>query len=142
MLGPNPPANAVFTAAEGGRGNNRERAECQEDGRGKGFKTKSQSGVQWHEAQREVTSEVVRGDCSRNPSDGRDHACLHAQDNNAARRRFLSSVPLFLVFLRFFFLFVFFFIFPFPSLPARCPPSRFCAQCHREEGRLGGGRGG
>lgn len=58
----------------------------------KGFKRKSQSGVQWYEAQREVTSEVVRGDCSRNPSDGKDHACLHARDNDAARRRlFLYS---------------------------------------------------
>lgn len=78
---------------------NREKEKEKKKRRGKEFKTKSQSGVQWHDAQREVTSMVVRGDCSRNPSDGRDHACLHARDNDAARRRLFFVFPLFLALL-------------------------------------------
>lgn len=101
------------------RGRMKQRGKERKKKRKKDLKRKSQSGVQWYEAQREVTSEVVRGDCSRNPSDGRDHACLHARDNDAARRRLFlysrSSLflarPFFVPFFLYFFLRPFF---PFP----------------------------
>lgn len=121
----------------------------------KGFKRKSQSGVQWYEAQREVTSEVVRGDCSRNPSDGRDHACLHARDNDAARRRLFlySRFSLFLArpffsfssSIFFFVLFSLFLIFFFlPSTPTPSPPpapdsTRHCVPSRATNGRMGRG---